>query len=460
MLTRSFKPTLQAVGSLLSAALISTAYGAELTIVAATDWGGGHANYPAEQTIDGDLDWASRWVSNAVAANLVLDLGQNQPVDAMNIAWGQGAQRTHRFEIRTKADDGTNTWHKVYAGTSSGTSAEFEQYDLIDTNARWVRVKIFENSSGSDWSNITEVAVMGDEVGQAQTPDFNLDSSLAPGGNFDLLDWYLSIPVDEGDGYASSIKEQALSNGYEDAFFYTGADGGMVFYTPVAGVTTSSNTKYVRTELREMLRRGDTSFSTSGKANNWAFSSIATDEQAEFGGIDGTLTATLAVNHVTTTSSDNRYVGRIVIGQIHAESNEPIRLYYHKLPNNENGALYFAHEAAKAVGGAETWHNLLGQMVAENGDLAELTNPSDGLALDEPFSYEITVVGDQLIVVITQADKELAAATINMSESGYDDADNYMYFKAGIYLQDNLSEPDDYAEVTFYQLENRHQNYQ
>nr|AGL78596.1 alginate lyase [Vibrio sp. QY104]ASA33935.1 alginate lyase [Vibrio sp.] len=427
-----------------------------LPILEATDWGSSHTSYPASNAIDGDTAWSSRWAAHDSGSevNLVLDLGSIQTVSAVNIAWGRGNESTNKFEIRARSDASNTTWDKIYSGDSQGNTTDFESYDVQDIKARWIRIKVFSNSSGSDWTNITEVNILG-----SNKNNYGLDASKPPSYNFDLLDWYLSIPVDEGDGYASSIKENALSASYESEFFYTGQDGGMVFYTPVKGVKTSENTKYVRTELREMLRRGDTSKSTSGKENNWAFSSIPNETQSDFGGIDGHLKATLAVNHVTTTTSDSKQVGRIVIGQIHAKNNEPIRLYYHKLPENEKGAIYFAHESSKASGGNESWYNLLGEMVTSEGELNSTSNPSKGVALNEHFTYEIDVVADSLTVTLRQNDIELAKKTVDMSDSGYDDGDNYMYFKAGIYLQDNTSEEDDYAQVTFYELVNEHSNY-
>ncbi|MCF7352586.1 polysaccharide lyase family 7 protein [Vibrio sp. CK2-1] len=451
--------------------LSSAANAAQLNIVEASDWGGAHSNYPASKAIDGTTQWESRWAAydSGSDVNLVLDLGEVKNLNYIKVAWGRGDQLSNRFEIRTLADGSSNTWTKVYSGNSSGSSAQLETYDFDDIQARWVRIKVFDNTAGSDWTNIMEVQAFGDDSSSGSGgsgsgsnsggTDFDLDASKAPSSNFDLLDWYLSIPLDEGDGYATSIKENELAASYEDDFFYTGSDGGMVFYTPVKGYKTSENTKYVRTELREMLRRGDTSKSTSGAENNWAFSSISSSDQGDFAGIDGTLKATLAVNHVTTTSSNNEQVGRIVVGQIHAQNNEPIRLYYHKLPNNSKGAIYFAHETSKSDGGDETWYNLLGSMVSSSGSLNSTSNPSDGIELDETFSYDITVNGDDLIVTISQNGSQLAQKTVDMSGSGYDDASNYMYFKAGIYLQDNTSEDDDYAKVTFYELSNTHDNY-
>ena len=464
---KSFGKTAKICSLTALISLSSVANAAQLNIIEASDWGGAHSNYPASKAIDGITQWESRWAAydSGSDVSLVLDLGEVKNLSYIKVAWGRGDQLSNRFEIRVLADGSSNSWDKVYSGNSSGSSTQLETYDFDDIQARWVRIKVFDNTAGSDWTNIMEVQAFGDDSSSGSSgsgsggTDFDLDASKAPSSNFDLLDWYLSIPLDEGDGYATSIKENELAASYEDDFFYTGSDGGMVFYTPVKGYKTSENTKYVRTELREMLRRGDTSKSTSGAENNWAFSSISSNDQGYFAGVDGTLKATLAVNHVTTTSSSNEQVGRIVVGQIHAKNNEPIRLYYHKLPNNSKGAIYFAHETSKSDGGDETWYNLLGSMVNSSGSLNSTSNPSDGIELDETFSYDITVNGNDLIVTISQNGSQLAQKTVDMSGSGYDDASNYMYFKAGIYLQDNTSEDDDYAKVTFYELSNSHDNY-
>ena len=88
--------------------------------------------------------------------------------------------------------------------------------------------------------------------------------------SFELRDWYLGLPVDEdGDGKSDSISETKLAQGWTDPrFFFPSEDGGITFRAPSRGATTSSNTKYVRTELREMLRAGNTSHSTQGASLN------------------------------------------------------------------------------------------------------------------------------------------------------------------------------------------------
>lgn len=84
----------------------------------------------------------------------------------------------------------------------------------------------------------------------------NLDSSKASSGNFDLKDWYLSVPTDNDDsGTADSIKDKLVSgSGYtNNDYFYTANDGGMVFRSTIDGYKTSTNTNFTRSELREML---------------------------------------------------------------------------------------------------------------------------------------------------------------------------------------------------------------
>lgn len=166
-----------------------------------------------------------------------------------------------------------------------------------------------------------------------------------------MTHWYLSQPFDHDEnGKPDDVSEWNLANGYQHPeIFYTADDGGLVFKSYVKGARTSANTKYARTELREMMRRGDQSIKTQGvNKNNWVFSSAPIADQKAAAGIDGVLEATLKVDHTTTTGDANE-VGRFIIGQIHDKNDEPIRLYYRKLPNQPTGAVYFAHESQDAT---------------------------------------------------------------------------------------------------------------
>lgn len=430
-----------------------------LSISSATDDGNYEGTHSPALAIDGSLEDDSRWSSESASGDdkwLLLDLGSEQTVAEVAIAFYNGEERIYDFYIETSTDG--VVYQSVYElGESGGTSSSLETFDVTDTAARYVRIT-GEGNSENDWNSYLEVEIYSEasEVDDSCAAEplevADLDPDATPSENFELIDWYLSIPTDtDSSGTSDSIKENELSSGYENSeYFYTADDGGLVFRCPVDGFKTSTNTSYVRVELREMLRRGDTSISTQGvNENNWVFSSTTSSAQDAAGGVDGLLRATLAVNEVTTTGEDYQ-VGRIIIGQIHANDDEPVRLYYRKLPDNENGSIYIAHEI---LDGDDEWYELIGSR--DN----DASNPSDGIALDEVFSYQILVVGDTLEVTIMRDDKDNVVQTVDMSSSGYDDPEQYQYFKLGLYNQNNSGDPDDYAQVTFYAFENTHSGY-
>jgi poly(beta-D-mannuronate) lyase len=423
--------------------------GNALSINTAFDDGSGHGSYPATNVIDGNTDFASRWAGSGSPVNLTVQLNETTDISSVGVAWGRGDSRAYTFEIYARPGT-SGSWTKVYDDVSSGTTADIEVFDIDDIAAQQIRIKTFSNTANTTWTNITEVEVYGGGSVTPPTTNPTLDPSAPPSDNFDLSRWYLSIQTDDnGDGKADSIKEDELNAGFEDSrFFYTANDGGMTFKSEIDGYKTSTNTSYTRSELREMLRAGDTSIDTSGvNENNWVFSSAPSAAQNAAGGVDGNMKATVAVNHVTSTG-DSGQVGRVIIGQIHASSDEPVRLYYRLLPGHDKGSIYFAHEPGN--GNAEQWYEMIGSRSSSASE------PSDGIALNEVFSYEIDVQGDTLTVKILREGKATVTETVDMSNSGYDVADEYMYFKAGVYNQNNTGDGDDYVQATFYALEVTH----
>jgi hypothetical protein len=187
--------------------------------------------------------------------------------------------------------------------------------------------------------------------------------------------------------------ENDLAAGYTNSeYFYTSADNGIVMRSPNYGFKTSTNTSYVCVELCEMLRRGDNSIGTQGvNKNNWVFGAESNQGQADAGGVDGELNMTLAVNNVTTTA-ENHQIGRLVIGQLHANDDELIRLYYRKLPGNNRGSIYFAHES-RVEGSDKVYVEMIGSKSNSASNPNPNPNPSDGIALHEKFSYRINVTG-------------------------------------------------------------------
>lgn len=258
---------------------------------------------------------------------------------------------------------------------------------------------------------------------------------------FDLSEWKITLP----DG--SERNTQWLQNGGTQAQeFYFNTDGSMVFRSPnVAGTTT--NSRYSRSELREMLLGSNVRGNTKGVTkNNWVFSTSDSAVKQQAGAVDGTLRATLQVDRVSVTGAPGN-VGVVIVGQIHASDDEPVRLHYRKLPDHTRGSIYFAHETP---GGSDTWYDVIGSR-ANNAE-----DPLDGIALGEKFSYEITARGLELSVTIFRPGKPDVNKTITM-HSGYNN--DWMYFKAGVYNQNNKDFTDDqsdYVQATFYALDVSH----
>lgn len=289
---------------------------------------------------------------------------------------------------------------------------------------------------------------------------FDLDPNAAPWENFDLSDWALDAPnPDPEDGLSARTDDAAFANGQlfpgSEPFFFTGSDGAMVFKSIVSGARTSQNTSYGRSELREMLRAGDTSISTRGvNGNNWALDHQP--ENPDIAARGGTLTATLSIDQVTSSGSSGQ-VGRVIIGQIHAEDDEPLRLYYRKLPNNTKGSIYAVHEIR---GGDDINVDIIGSRSNSAPDPVD-----DGISLGELFSYEVINIGADIEIIIRRGDKDgeiigqhtFEMDTIVPGGSGYDVVDEWMYFKAGAYSQNNTGWANDFDQVRFYRLENSHE---
>lgn len=452
-----------------------------------------------------DQDITTRWSANGDGEWAMLDYGAVYEFDAIQAAFSQGNERRTQFDIQFSTD-GKDWVTVIEGAQSSGRALGLERFQFSPAvQARYVRY-VGRGNSKNQWNSVTELAaincrinacpanhIITDDVVKAEaamisqmkaaqnaqkewiannrkgdfgeplvrpcetTEKCDLTQAMpypqlpvkplatnTPGQNFDLTRWKLTTPFDHNnDGRADDVDEWDLAHGFQHPdIFYTAEDGGMVFKTYVKGARTSKNTKYARTELRTMLRAGNKSHSTKGvNPNNWVFSSAPVDDQRAAGGVDGILEATLKIDHTTTTGQSHE-VGRFIIGQIHDQDDEPIRLYFRKLPGQPTGAIYFAHEKTKT--GTEDYYGLVGDMTGEVGN--------DGIALGEVFSYIIDVKGNLMTVTIKREGKDDAVQIVDMSDSGYDEGGRYMYFKAGVYNQNMYGDPDDYVQATFYKL--------
>lgn len=235
-----------------------------------------------------------------------------------------------------------------------------------------------------------------------------------PSANFDLRHWKLTLP--SGD----EISTVVLNSGYAhaEAFYTDRRTGGLVFRSPnIAG--TTRNSQYSRSELREMR---EPEGPANAKANNWT--------TAE----GGSLRATLRIDHVSTTG-EPRKVGRVVIGQIHGEGAEPVRLYYEKRPTESTGRIYAGMDSAS---NRNSW----------SPDIVS-NDAGGGIALGEVFTYEIRLSGLELMLQLVTEDG-LSGTYRRTIDPGYQGT--RLYFKAGVYNQNDTGDVSDYVQATFFNL--------
>jgi hypothetical protein len=407
--------------------------------------------YPASNAIDGNTSSHSRWSSDDNNAELTLDLGSVKTLGALTIKWFEGNKRSARFSVQTSTDN--IAWTTVLSETdSSGRHSGFELVEIESSAVRLIKIIGLGNNENHN-NAIVEV-----QAHRCKDAGGNFSERFPNELGIELIDWYLSIPTDEDNsGTADSISETDLADGYTNSeFFYASSDGGIVMRSPSYGFKTSANTSYVRVELREMLRRGDRSIRTQGvNKNNWVFGSASVQGQKDAGGFDGDLRVTMAVNQVTTTG-ENSQIGRVIIGQIHANDDEPVRLYYRKLPANDRGAIYFAHESRVKDNDGKNIESYV-DMIGSRSSNA--TNPSDGIALNETFSYQLSVNVNLLTVTLSREGKADVMAHYDMSESLYDQEGQYHYFKVGVYNVNNSSNAEEFVQATFYDIKNSHIGY-
>ncbi|MEU4625142.1 polysaccharide lyase family 7 protein [Actinoplanes sp. NPDC023801] len=237
-------------------------------------------------------------------------------------------------------------------------------------------------------------------VGIGDASAATLDPGLPPGGNFELSVWSLQLPSGSP-GRPDTISPGQLEAGYTNSsFFWTDSnDGSMTFWAPEKGVTTP-NSKYARSELREM--------NANGSAANWALAG------------NHTLSAQLRIVSVT----KNVAVGQVKLGTGGPSTKPLAELYY-----RPNGDIFLGTQNSPDASG-QTLHKV------------------GNVALGTRWTYVINVSGSKINLTVNGT---RTTYTIPSAFKPY-----RQYFKAGSYNQSSSESTTNGAKVKFYSLTVEH----
>lgn len=218
----------------------------------------------------------------------------------------------------------------------------------------------------------------------------------------DLGSWNLSIPVGSP---PATIETRQLLQGYDGKYF-TSSASNVTFWAPVTGSKTA-NAIYPRCELRETW--------SDGTLHNWSYPDA-----------DNFLTARLKVLQVPSS-------GRVVIGQIHVyESTQPLlKVEYQYKEATQDGSI-----VAKV-----RFH--------PDDKKARIFTVAEGIPLNQTFKYVIHLNKAGLLSVEVQDMfwNDRISATWSKQQ---------LYFKAGVYTQDNTGYTSEGGRVMFFNLDTDH----
>jgi poly(beta-D-mannuronate) lyase len=281
-------------------------------------------------------------------------------------------------------------------------------------------------------------------------------ASAVPADLFDLSHWNITVPTDaNNDGKVDVVKIADIQTYTHPDFFYINEDGHMVFAAPNKALTTA-NSSNTRSELRYMSRGSDTKIKTADPKNNFALA--AHPNAAEFSSIGGRLEATVTVDHVARRAGnpDRPAAFSAVIGQIHGVKdkpqvgtfgygNEPLKIYFKKLPDHKMGSVSWNYERNLAK---EDPNRTDINYAVWGNNWTNMEDPgSAGIPLGQPLSYVVNVYNNVMHLEfstegkptktfkIDLADNVDATGTVDAMDNPQGYTGDSQYFKAGIYNQ-------------------------
>ncbi|MDP3561543.1 MAG: polysaccharide lyase family 7 protein [Legionellaceae bacterium] len=270
-----------------------------------------------------------------------------------------------------------------------------------------------------------------------------LNPILNPSANFDLSLWTLILPlplggIDEAITIASNtlIGHPELNTGYSEPpyFFTEETTGAMVFFAPLNGATTP-NAVFPRSELSEYL---------PNSPHTWKLNTYKSN----------TLTASLLITQMPPSK-------KIVVGKIQDKGNPDdsgqvvaskslVKIYYDLNQFDPNGNLCNGCIYAR-----------IRPIPAQDIFLKTVTL-ANNVPLNKLFIYKITLLNNGTLRVnlhLSNASQHDRSTSFNLNTS----SDNTvgwgtqeLFFKAGVYVQDNGTSNSIGGAANFYSLQIKH----
>lgn len=285
---------------------------------------------------------------------------------------------------------------KATVKTNLRTGPSYERDVIRPAPVDTVVNAIMEVNVGGDRWFVTDKGEWGFSGKWAKVPFYAITPTQVPAQRLNLTNWKLTTPIGPS-GDPMEVEQPELATYSHPKWFTTvGSTSGVVFRCPVTG-TTTENSSYPRTELREMKNGGR--------------------DKANWGNRSGihTLAETLAVTKFPPKKP------RIVVGQIHDATDDVVMIRATKVSSST-----MKIEA----------------MWSKGPGLGSVDVLLDAAApIGKKFSYRIIATKSGVVVNYlkfgTSVWKQSKNPKAILRTGG-------MYFKAGTYLQTNEDiEPDD-----------------
>ncbi len=123
------------------------------------------ANYPPTGIVDGSFSINTRWSSNSLQSELIIDFGEVKTIEYFQIAFASGQQINYSFDVdylstSTETTNSTVIWLKGNNSySSSGETSDFETFYFTDEEpitTQFIKITNLGNSI-NDNINITEI---------------------------------------------------------------------------------------------------------------------------------------------------------------------------------------------------------------------------------------------------------------------------------------------------------------